>query len=622
MGKPLSTTQRRENFERLVHEAESLIRSHPKRYRAKLAALAVLGYGVIFGLLGLLIALSFGCVWLIIISHSAILFLLKSKLIIALPVLIWVILKSLWVHIPAPVGYELKRKDFPALFADIDNLCHQLNTAKIEQVLLTDEFNAAITQTPRLGVFGWHKNSLILGLPLLLGLSPEQARAALAHELGHLSGNHSRFNAWIYRVRKTWYQVSWAFEQSNAPLVGKFFNWYAPYFNAYSFALARANEYEADAISAKMTNEDALAQCLIAVSTYGNLLNQYYWQPFIDPSNHKEITEQSPYGELAQFFCQPTISEAVIRENIHRAYTLSTHHDDTHPSTKDRLAALHKSPEILAPLEKSAAQVWFGNAYQQVLTDFDQEWMCRNGLDVKERGLQRQKLLAELAELQAHHPNDLNQAQQVRIADLVTHLQGSLKGMELYKTYLAQYPDDLEAHCYLGQLKLQNHDETGMEHLLLAMQQFSLVLAVCEAAYHYYETLGDKAECLRWRERGEAQLDLQTQAYHERNQVFSHDRLVPCELSEEVQEHLRQQLLQIKNLKHVWICKKHLEIAPEESPVNVLAYQATGWFPDEKKLTKNIIDGVGFEITTFLVMKGGAAKAVASQVMQKGTQLF
>lgn len=622
MSKPISTTKRRENFERLVREAEILIASHPKAYRCKVAGLALLGYLVLFGLVFLLVALLAGCIGLIIISHSAILFLLKSKLIIALPILIWVILKSLWVSLPSPVGYDLKHKEFPALFADIEQLCSQLDSGKIHQVILTDEFNAAITQIPRLGVFGWHKNILVLGLPLLLALSPEQARAALAHELGHLSGNHSRFNAWIYRVRKSWYQVAWAFEQSGSSFVGKFFNWYAPYFNAYSFALARANEYEADAISAKITSADALAQCLVAVSTYGNLLVEHYWEPFIDPGNHQDITLQSPYSGLAQFFYQPPLSDAVMRDSINRTYTASTNHDDTHPATKDRLAALQVPINIPVPLTQNAAQVWLGQAYQKVLDDFDQEWISRNALDLKEQAIYRQKLIQELAELQSKAQNELSREQQLRIADLVTYVRGKLAGLELYKAYLNQHPEDLEIQCYTGQLKLQTHDGTGIDHLVLAMQKFSLILPACEAACHYYEELGNKAEALRWQERGEAQIDLQAQAYAERSVVLSKDILLACELSAEELEDLHQQLGQIKGIKHAWICKKQLEIAPEEAPVNVLAYQGGWWFPNEAKLTKKIIDSVSFQISTFLVMKGGSSKAVAKQVMKIGTQLF
>ena len=63
-----------------------------------------------------------------------------------------------------------------------------------------------------------------------------------------------RFGAFIYRLRLTWGTIQdltgqwqgWASKPFRS-LVG----WYAPYFNAYTFVLARANEYEADATSAR-----------------------------------------------------------------------------------------------------------------------------------------------------------------------------------------------------------------------------------------------------------------------------------------------------------------------------------------------------------------------------------
>ena len=78
---------------------------------------------------------------------------------------------------------------------------------KVHEVLLTHDFNAAIAQVPRLGLFGFHKNYLILGLPLMMALSLDQFRAVLAHEFGHLSGAHGRFGSWIYRIRRSWYQL-------------------------------------------------------------------------------------------------------------------------------------------------------------------------------------------------------------------------------------------------------------------------------------------------------------------------------------------------------------------------------------------------------------------------------
>ena len=55
------------------------------------------------------------------------------------------------------------RSDAPELFALLDRLRARLDTPPLHQVLVTADFNAGITQLPRLGVFGWHRNSLILG---------------------------------------------------------------------------------------------------------------------------------------------------------------------------------------------------------------------------------------------------------------------------------------------------------------------------------------------------------------------------------------------------------------------------------------------------------------------------
>src|SRR4030095_76692 len=107
----------------------------------------------------------------------------------------------------------------------------------VHHIILTDDFNAAVVQIPRLGVFGWQKNYLLVGLPLMQALSPAQFRAVIAHELGHLSGNHGRFAGWIYRVRLTWVQLLTRLQQEGRHgsfIFERFINWYAPFFNAYS----------------------------------------------------------------------------------------------------------------------------------------------------------------------------------------------------------------------------------------------------------------------------------------------------------------------------------------------------------------------------------------------------
>ena len=57
----------------------------------------------------------------------------------------------------------------------------------------------------------------------------------------------------------------------------RFFSWYAPYFNAYSFVFARGNEYEADAVSARLVGADSMGQALVRTDLAARRLSSRFW---------------------------------------------------------------------------------------------------------------------------------------------------------------------------------------------------------------------------------------------------------------------------------------------------------------------------------------------------------
>ncbi len=87
-----STTTLRQRFEDLVKKAEAEVAADPATYRWKLAALAALGYAVIFGLLATLIGILGGTVFIALSSTALFVLLLKNKLFLLLLVPIWVLL--------------------------------------------------------------------------------------------------------------------------------------------------------------------------------------------------------------------------------------------------------------------------------------------------------------------------------------------------------------------------------------------------------------------------------------------------------------------------------------------------------------------------------------------------
>jgi hypothetical protein len=99
------------DFESLVSQMEQLAREKPKPYRRHVFLLAALGYAslivVVLVLLGLTAA-AIASIWTIGI--------LGSKLVAVVAVLLFAVVRGLWVRHDAPTGEAVTRTDAPELF--------------------------------------------------------------------------------------------------------------------------------------------------------------------------------------------------------------------------------------------------------------------------------------------------------------------------------------------------------------------------------------------------------------------------------------------------------------------------------------------------------------------------
>ena len=248
-----------DKFASLVRSLETFASKNPGVYKLRVGALGALGYVYLLVIVSLLLGIVAAVLY-----YGSLNALTLKALWIPL-VLVGIVLRSLWITIPVPDGAELKREQAPALFDLIHEVTKTLNGPKIHHVLLSSDFNAGIVQIPQFGMMGWLNNYLVVGLPLLKAFTPAEFRAVLAHEVGHLSGKHSRFSGWIYRLRQSWVEVLTRvhYERHYASfLFEPFLKWYAPYLNAYSFVLARAQERQADEYAVDLAGRETAAVML------------------------------------------------------------------------------------------------------------------------------------------------------------------------------------------------------------------------------------------------------------------------------------------------------------------------------------------------------------------------
>lgn len=622
----MSTALTQAQFETMVRRAEALARQSPARYKLGIVLYTLLGYlfilfilFLLFGLAGLVIGSAF-------LSTALFLILLKKKLIFVLIPAIWILLKALWVRFDPPVGYTLKLKDFPALEREIRELQGKLKSLKVHDVILTPEFNAAVVQTPRLGIFGWHRNTLILGLELLLSLSPEQARAVLAHEFGHLSGNHSRFKGWIYRVRTTWDRVTQAYEGIDswgARLMFKFFNWYSPRFSALTFPLARMNEYEADAVAARITAPETVVEALVTTQVTSRYTDRDYWALFYKKADLLPEPDHTPWSGFAGFINERRLSETDFTGRLREALARETAYYDTHPSLKDRAAALKVSPHAPAAVEQTAAALWLGDGLQKIIADFDREWMQAN----REKWQERYRYVSEgrkkLAELEGRTIESLSDDELWSKATLSEELTDDGEALPLYLAMQARYPQSPQAAFAVGRMLYNRGDETCLEQMRLALANPQLALDACRYAWRFLEERQRMEEARWWEQRYEEQNRILEESRRERAQLIPGEALEKAGLPADYTASLAQALKSIKSVKHAWIARKKLQHFPEY-PALAFVIQLKGFIvADADKRVVEIIRSLNLDMNAdfFAVSRSGNFKKLAKQIIKAGERI-
>ncbi|MDH5641013.1 MAG: M48 family metalloprotease [Nitrospira sp.] len=615
-------------FEQLVRELEGYANAHPAPYKLKVALLAFLGYAYVLAVLGIVIALTIGCLLLIKegTSGHALLF----KVGIALIILATVIARALWVRLEPPTGIAIEREHAPRLFLLIDKIRNVLGTPAFHHVLIVNELNAAVVQVPRLGIFGWQRNYLLLGLPLMLTFTPAQFRAVLAHEFGHLGRQHGRFFSWIYRARVTWWQLlqEMTDRQHWASFVfTKFLAWYSPFFNAYSFVLAREQEYEADRNAAYLVGPHCMKDTLASLSVVGRLLEESFW-PMLDQRNRETVHPPDGYLEdLAQSIQNPDHREQ-IQQFFGETMQEQTGYTDTHPSLADRLAALTtvparkgdppasvSIPQLLGSDDESAGQYYLGGTCKALCKRLNREWIEQIREPWKKKYDEKQDAQIRMLELRKKSSEgELTEEELWDYAMTTELLEGGTAAITALRQLVDRSPDHVSANFALGRLLLANGDRTGLERLEQAVEKdrdaFLSAAALAEA---FLIRTGQHEEAAIYRERAMERRELLAQAEEERQHITPDDLFLPHDLSREEARALAHELSALAEIGEAYLLRKRVRVMPNV-PAYVLVvvprYPWYEWREDTKNeaLLAKLSQEIPLPSNTYILVLGSQIK--------------
>ena len=556
-------------FDLLVHQIERSTRQRTTtNYQLRVAALATLGYGYI----GIICLSLFSSLWIL----RWLLELTQHRPISIDPHQLWLLfglaaIVTFWVQ-PIPLrDREIYRTEFPKLFAQIDELSAKLNTPKIHHVVINYDHNAAIYQTPYLGWGEWHRNYLLLGLPLLQSLTPEQFQATLAHELGHLVNNDSSFTSYIYRVRQMWEQLTY---DHNLFIFHWFFRWYEPLIKAYSLVSVRDREYAADALAKRMTSPEIAASDLIQTYIY-----QYYLQEcFSRQLDLQAQTSATPPPDVV------TQMLAALRQPLDPSATRvwlglllgqATDTDDTHPCLSDRLAAVgHLTPKSWTPqpLLQTAAEYFFGERLADLATELDLQWYESRQTAWLHQYQQAQQQQAYLAQLNLQVRSELTRGEAIIQADLMTKLHGELVALPLWQEILAREPDCARANYQVGKALVNRGHFSGCFYLERSIElDPDLVIPSCEELYRFHTFQADLTSAeiyLDWRQQ---HLPKQWRSKLE-HKLEATDRFISHDLDPDLVEEIRAKLSKYPIVIRAYLVCKPMQVFSDR-PLYILAIQ-------------------------------------------------
>jgi Zn-dependent protease with chaperone function len=567
-----------EEYSALVSRLETFAAAKPGSYRLRVGALALLGYAYVLGIILLLLTVLVLMVWGILETHAGV---LLVKLVLPVLALLAALGRALWVRVAPPEGRELQRSEAPKLFSEIEAVGRAARASLPHHVVITYELNASVYQVPRLGIFGFHRTYLVVGLPLLAATTPDQFRAVLAHEFGHLSRAHAHFGNWIYLVRGTWAQIDHAIRQRRSRLgtllVNRFVEWYEPYFRAYSFVLARRHEVEADQTSAAVSGSRATAMALAAIALRARYKNEIVW-PMVTA---RIVNEPTPpraafTGYVQQMPAGLPLGTAI--EWLAAGLRVESGVDDPHPALAARLESLGELPSDQTALSAMAEQLaqpidpdatagahYLGPLAASIASELDDRWRGDVTASWKDRHGRLTRAREGLRELTARaQETSLTPDEQFQVADWTEDLQGAGAAFSLVQALVESHPSHAPGLYMLGRMLLATGDEAGIAYLERAMEidPDATGLASSLIARHLQQT-GRRQESIAYRTRAEASLAEEAAANAERGIMAQHDKLGTAELEDAALARLREQLADVPEVGRAWLGRKVTYYAPD-----------------------------------------------------------
>ncbi|HEX8521632.1 MAG TPA: M48 family metallopeptidase [Tepidisphaeraceae bacterium] len=543
---------------------------HPRRHALRLAGLAALGYLYPLFLLALslfLVVLLLALPSLMSTVHDPRIWILYAAALIGALALSAGVLRTLFVRLPKPEGTPLRPNEASALREMIEEVRAKMNAPKIHELLVDINLNAAVAQRRRFGLWGPRRNWLIVGLPLLATTTPDQFRAVLAHELGHVYGQHGDFGAWIYRLHLTWHTLAAPFRAAGKIryiVMGWFVRWFGSYFATSTLALRRKHEYEADRRCADLVGAEGAGGALVAIDWIGYRLSRTFWPTILREAATEPLPPTDILGRMVQLLATPPDTASASRW-LDREKRCRTPITSEHPALHDRLQAINQLHQLNVGAATCCtpdnALVLLGDARERLWKTANALWKGQIINHWRHEHAIADHLREQLAKPQPPSPElrpGDNEWEQCQLSQRLATPEGALATL---REFLSRYPNHPNANFVLGRMLLAQDDETAVPILERAMAHGSETIGPSlHLLLDHYRELGLDEQADPLRQRLEVHEKAMTESQKERGSVRRGDKFLPHNLPPHDVERIRRIVFQYPQVQIAYFARKEVSL--------------------------------------------------------------
>ncbi|HYD18568.1 MAG TPA: M48 family metallopeptidase [Patescibacteria group bacterium] len=587
---PAARKKRDDDFVHLVKLVEAKAAQDPQWLKRRTIRLALLGYAVVFGAILLMIPVGLGMGAAVLVLTGANAGAAKLAFILAaVPIgFSFAMAKSLLMPKFLPPGIEVNAQDAPQLFAFLAKIIEKAEGPRFQRVYISNEMNASVSRDGGfLGFFGFGPVTLTLGLPLMQALTKPQLASVVGHEYGHVAAKDNALGQWIYRIRTSWLILGdrLQFEQMWYALkLNRFYQWFIGVFSAYSFALSRRCEYEADAFAAKLAGAEHAAAALSAVAVRDHEVGTIYWRDQWKKSEAvPDPAAEAPYTALAGFFAQPRDQQEIIEVVTKETPGFAS----THPTLMERLRALGQGFIPPQPIAQSGAAELLGPLEQKLTEIFNMEWLHNARPHWEAAHEEHKTLTARHAELKARALTELTREELMEYISASDRAKDDQSVIAASEELLAREPDNAMAKLNIAGLRLWNGDETQLPVLEGLAADKQCLQGACRHAIGYYHKQKRPEDAKSWEEKLSAWEYEREAGAEERQIVLATDRYHPHGLPETTVAAIARHCAQFKLLRFVYLARKEVRYLPEY-PAYLIGFRSKGAFWSQKKLQEEL----------------------------------